>query len=70
MKESVPVLVPEAVGVNVTEMLQLKPAPSVSPQALAVMAKSPLTVTLARFKVAVPLLVRATTWAIEVVPTV
>lgn len=54
-----PVLLPTWVGVKVTVMVQLPPAPSEVPQ-LLVCAKSPADTMLAIFSVAVPLFVRVT----------
>src|SRR5579871_5168947 len=63
---SVPVLVPVAVGVNVTLMVQSRPAPSDPPQ-LFVCAKSPEAVMDEIVIGAVPVLVKATCCAALVV---
>ncbi len=65
----VPVRVPDAVGVNVTLMVQLAPAATELPQVL-VWAKSPLAETLVRFSEALPVLESVTDCAALVVPTV
>src|ERR1035441_2664132 len=63
---------PAAVGVNVTEMLQLPPAATLAPQVL-VCAKSPglvpATATLVIVRGAEPVLLSVTDWAALVVPT-
>src|SRR5260370_9051623 len=65
----VPVRLPDAVGVNVTLMVQLAPAATELPQVL-VWAKSPLAETLVRFSEALPVLESVTDCAALVVPTV
>src|ERR1017187_10410675 len=64
--------IPAAVGVKVTEMLQLPPAATLAPQVL-VCAKSPrlvpVTARLLIRRVAVPVLLSVTDWAALVVPT-
>jgi hypothetical protein len=67
--ENVPVLEPEVVGVKVTENEQLPPARTVPPQVL-VFAKSPVMPVEAIVSVAVPVFVRVTVCAAEVIPTV
>lgn len=64
-----PVRVPDAVGVNVTLMLQFPPAASEPPHVL-VAAKSPLATMLVIDSVAPPVLDRVTVCAALVVPTV
>jgi hypothetical protein len=67
-----PVLNPVAPGVKLTLMLQLAPAatvPLLGHVVAEVRAKSPLTVTLEMFSVAVPLFDSVTLWALLVVPT-
>jgi uncharacterized protein YqcC (DUF446 family) len=63
---------PAAVGVNVTEMLQLPPAATLAPQVL-LCAKSPglvpVTAMLVIVKAADPVLLSVTDWAALVVPT-
>jgi hypothetical protein len=61
--------VPDAVGVNVTLMVQLAPAATELPQVL-VWAKSPLAETLVRFSEALPVFESVTVCAALVVPTV
>jgi hypothetical protein len=65
----VPVRVPDAVGVNVTLMVQLAPAATELPQVL-VWAKSPLAEMLVRLSEALPVLESVTDCAALVVPTV
>ena len=65
---TVPVRVPDAVGLKVTLMLQLAPAASELPH-VVVSAKSPLIPILVIVKLAVPELVRVADWALLVVPT-
>ena len=65
----VPVRIPEAVGVNVTLMVQLAPAATELPQ-VSVSAKSPLAEILVIVKVAEPVLLSVTVCAALVVPTV
>lgn len=65
----VPVGVPAAVGVNVTEIVQLAPAATLEPQVF-VSAKSPDAVTDVMDRAAVPELVRVTACAALVVPSV
>jgi hypothetical protein len=64
----VPVLIPAAVGLKVTEIVQLAPALTVVPQVL-VWEKSPLGVMLEMVRVTVPVLARVTICAALVVPT-
>jgi len=64
----VPVRVPPAAGLKVTEMVQLAPALTVLPQVL-VWEKSPLAVMLERVSEALPVLVSATVCAPLLVPT-
>jgi hypothetical protein len=64
----VPVLVPAAVGLKVTEITQLAPALTGVPQ-VSVWEKSPPVVMLETISEGVPLLVRLTVWAELVVPT-
>jgi hypothetical protein len=66
-----PVRVPVAVGVKFTSILQFLPAASVAPQgfALAIRAKSPLTVMLPMDNVPLPLLVMVTIFPGAVLPT-
>lgn len=61
-----PVSVPAAVGVKVTEMVQLAPAARLDPQVL-VSAKSPLTLTLVKERLALPVFVsvKASAWLVE-----
>ena len=66
---TVPVLVPAAVGLKVTLMVQLAPAASELPQ-VVVSAKSPLIPILVIVKLTVPELVRVADWAVLVVLTV
>lgn len=66
---SVPVRVPAAVGVKVTEIMQLAPAAILGPQA-DVSAKSPEAATAVMLRAAVPEFVRVTVWAALAVPTV
>jgi len=54
-----PVLVPVAVGLKVTLMVQLALAATLEPQVL-VWEKSPLTVMLVMLRVALPVLLRVT----------
>src|SRR5436305_1826137 len=63
-----PVRVPDAVGVNVTLMLQFPPDASEPPQ-LSVSAKSPLATMLLMVRVAVPVFDSVTVCAALVVPT-
>src|SRR5258708_19868731 len=65
----VPVRLPDAVGVNVTLMVQFAPAATELPQVL-VWAKSPLAETPVRFSEALPVLESVTDCAALVVPTV
>jgi hypothetical protein len=65
----VPVRLPDAVGVNVTLMVQFAPAATELPQVL-VWAKSPLAETLVRFSEALPVLESVTDCAALVVPTI
>src|SRR5216684_1992106 len=65
----VPLLVPEAVGVNVTLIVQLDPADTADPQ-LFVCPKSPLVEMRLTLRNAVPVLLNVTVWAPLVVPTV
>lgn len=67
---SVPVRVPAALGVNVTETLQLAPAPSELPQVVDDGAKSPLAVILEIKTSELPLLAKVTFLAAPVEPTV
>jgi hypothetical protein len=64
-----PVRVPDAVGVNVTLMVQFPPAARELPQ-LLVSAKSPLAMMLLIVRVALPVLESVTVCAALVVPTV
>ena len=64
-----PVRVPTCVGVKVTLILQFFPAASVLPQALELMAKSPLGVMLVMFNVPVPVLDSVIVLAAVVAPT-
>ena len=64
-----PVLVPVAVGVNVTLMVQLAPAATGVPQ-VVVWAKSPLGTILVMFSNAVPVFVSVTVRAALVVFTI
>src|SRR5713226_4780622 len=64
----VPLRLPDAVGVNVTLMVQFAPAVTELPQ-LLVWAKSPLAETLVRFSEALPVLESVTDCAALVVPT-
>ena len=63
-----PVRAPAAVGVKITEMLQVAAAATDAPQVL-VWLKSPLAAMLVIESVAVPVLVSVTTWAALEVPT-
>ena len=54
----VPVRVPAAVGVKITERLQADPGPTVDPQVSAVIEKSPVTAVWERLSRTPPLLVR------------
>ena len=65
----VPVLVPPATGLKVTEMVQLAPALTVVPQVL-VWEKSPLAVTLEMVSEALPVSVRVTLCAALLVPDI
>jgi hypothetical protein len=65
----VPVRLPDAVGVNVTLMVQFAPAATELPQVL-VWAKSPLAETPVRFSEALPVFASVTVCAALVVPTV
>src|SRR5258708_4233899 len=65
----VPVRLPDAVGVNVTLMVQFAPAATELPQVL-VWAKSPLAATPVRFSEALPVFASVTDCAALVVPTV
>ena len=62
-----PVRAPAAVGVKITEIVQLAAGATDAPQVL-VWLKSPLGVMLAMVRVAVPVLVSVTTWALLDVP--
>ena len=64
---SAPVLVPVAVGVKVTEMVQLAPALTEPPQVL-VWVKSPLAAMLEMVREVWPVLVRVTVCALLLVP--
>jgi len=64
---SEPLLLPEAVGVNVTLILQLAPAATLAPQ-LFIWAKAPVSVIPVIARGAVPVLVRVTACAALVVP--
>lgn len=66
---SVPRLVPIAVGVNVTEIVQLAPAATLAPQVF-VSAKSPEAAIEVIFKAAASELVSITVCAVLVVPSV
>jgi hypothetical protein len=66
---TVPVRVPAAVGVKVTEIVQLAPAATPVPQ-LCVSAKSPEAAIDAIVRGALPELVSFTVWAALVVPSV
>jgi hypothetical protein len=63
-----PYLFPAAVGVNVTLITQLKPAPKLAGQVL-VCAKSPLVVTLVNVRAALPVFAKVTVCGAEVAPT-
>jgi hypothetical protein len=65
----VPVRVPTAVGLKVTEMVQLAPALTEVPQVL-VWEKSPLAVMLEMVSEALPVLVRVTVCAALLVPSI
>jgi hypothetical protein len=65
----VPVRLPPAVGLKVTEIVQSPSALTVVPQVL-VWEKSPLAVMLVMARLAVPTLVRVTVWGALVVPTI
>jgi hypothetical protein len=65
---TLPVLAPVAVGVKVTEIMQLPPALTEAPHVL-VSAKSPLAVMLVMVRVCVPELVKVTIFAALVVVT-
>ena len=69
----VAVRVPVALGVNVTLIVHVPPFAATDVPQLSVLAKSPpfvpLMVMLVMFKTAVPLLVKVTGWADDVVPT-
>ena len=65
----VPVLVPAAVGLKVTEIVQLAPALTVVPQVL-VWEKSPLAVMPEMVSEALPVLVRMTVCAVLVLPDI
>lgn len=60
--EMAPVRVPLVVGVKVTEIVQLAPPSNSVPQ-LLVSAKSPLTLTLAKERLALPVFVSVTLFA-------
>lgn len=66
---SEPLLLLDAVGVNVTLILQLAPAARPAPQ-LFICAKSPVRVIPVIVRGAPPVLLRVTTWAALVVPAV
>ena len=61
--ETAPVRAPAAVGVKVTEIVQVPAAATDAPQVL-VWLKSPLAAMLAIVSAAVPVLVSVTTWAV------
>jgi hypothetical protein len=63
-----PYLFPAAVGVNVTLITQLKPAPRLAGQVL-VCAKSPFVVMLVNVRAALPVFAKVTVCAAAVVPT-
>jgi len=63
-----PVLVPVAIGVKITEIVQLDPALMLLPHVF-VWLKSPLATMLLIASVAAPELVRMTLWALLLVPT-
>jgi hypothetical protein len=65
--EMLPVLLPSAVGVNVTLIEQLAPAKRVVPQ-VVMLAKSPLALMLAIFNTPAPLFVTVTAWGELVLP--
>jgi hypothetical protein len=65
----VPVLVPAATGLKVTEIVQLAAALRVAPQVL-VWKKSPLAVMLEIFSEAVPVLISVTVWGLLLVPAI
>jgi hypothetical protein len=65
---TMPVRVPAAVGVKVTEIVQLPPAATLDPQ-LLVSAKSPDAVIEVTDRAAVPELVSVTVWAALVMPS-
>ena len=65
---SVPVLVPAAPGLKVTEIVQFAPASSVVPQVL-VSVKSPLVVMLEIGTGVSPGLLSVTVWVLLLVPT-
>jgi hypothetical protein len=64
-----PVLAPPAVGLKVTEMVQLAPPLRVVPQVL-VSEKSPLAAMLEMVSEALPVLARVTVWALLLVPDI
>jgi len=66
---SVPVLVPPATGLKVTEIVQLAPAATELPQVL-VGEKSPLAVMLETVNEALPVLVSVTVCAALLVPDI
>ena len=68
MMVTTPVLVPVAVGVKVTLRVQLALVARLEPQVL-VWEKSPLTVMLVMLRVALPVLLRVTLWALLLPPT-
>ena len=65
----VPVLIPDAIGLKVTEIAHLAPALKVVPQAL-VWEKSPPVVIIEIVTEAVPVLVSVTVWALLLVPNI
>jgi hypothetical protein len=65
----IPVRSPAALGANLTETLQLEPAPSVAPQVVEDAAKSPLAVILEMKIREVPSLVNVTSRGVLVVLT-
>jgi hypothetical protein len=66
---TLPVLVPAAVGLKVTEIVQLAPVLTVVPQVL-VWEKSPLAVMLEMVSEALPVLVSVMVWALLLFVTI
>ena len=63
-----PLAAPVAVGLNSTEIVQLRPGASVDPQVVAEIRNGPVTLVPVKFRVALPKFSRVTVCAALVVP--